>query len=89
MTKCVKRGCLLCVDEVLAAFQKFPAVEKVTESNGGYKEFGFLLCFDLLLYVYGKQLGSCRVFIYVTTMLLGKSPGVSLLVFSAHSFVSN
>ena len=60
VTECVKRICLLCDDEVLAALQKFPAVDKLTETNGGHKMFRFLLCFDLLLYVHGKQLGSCR-----------------------------
>ena len=51
---------MVCVDGGLAAFLKFPVVDIFTEANGGYKKFGFLLCFNLLLYVHGEQLGSCR-----------------------------
>ena len=52
-----------------------------------------LCLFDLLLYVYGKQLRSCRdgqlSHRYLTTLFLGKPPIGSLPVFSAHSFASN
>ena len=47
--------------------------------------------FDLLLYVHGKQLRSCRdgqLLNLFTTLFLGK-PTSSLHVFSANSFVSN
>ena len=37
----MKRVCLVCIDELLSAFLKFPEVDKLTEANGGYKKFGF------------------------------------------------
>ena len=43
--------------------------------------------FDLLLYVQGKKLRSCRDS-QLPTLFMSKSPGGSLPVLSAHSFAS-
>ena len=43
MNECVKRGCLFRVDEVVADYLMFPEADKVSETNGGYKKFGFKL----------------------------------------------
>ena len=40
LAECVKRFCLGCIEELLAAFLEFPRVADLTEANGGYK-FGF------------------------------------------------
>ena len=68
MTEFVKRACLICVDELLAAFLKFSAVVKLTEANGSCKKYGFLLCFDLLFY--GRQLVSLRGYFYVWSSII-------------------
>ena len=44
LAECVKRFCLGCIEELLAAFLEFPRVANVTGANGGYK-FGFPKCF--------------------------------------------
>ena len=40
----VKRLCLCCVDELLAASLKFLEVDNLTKANDGYKKFGFAKC---------------------------------------------
>ena len=61
----------------------------LTEANGGYKKFGFLLCLVCCFTSMVNSWGHVGAVSYVTTLLLGKSFGGSLLVISAHSFASN